>query len=233
MFACPFTVLLVARDGLTKVPGCSGEGRDDVDHCYDPNSEGGDDDDDDDDDRDDDDRDDDGREDDADDGDGEVKEVVLSEGRDYDALVDLGDQEGTLGKCAGHCNTRLDCNKGLRCFKSSGSFALVPGCLGVGSRRVQYCYDPAAASLPLNMIDRLTDAPTGMGKPTSKPTISSLWKGARNSMGKLRVLARSRPRRNDTTMENLEDLPTRHHNRTAKAAATSRVRTPPERPRRR
>lgn len=144
-----------------------------MDHCYDPNSEGGDDDDDDDDDRDDDDRDDNGREDDADDddGDGEVKEVVRSEGRDYDALVDLGDQEGTLGKCAGHCNTRLDCNKGLRCFKSSGGFALVPGCLGVGSRRVQYCYDPAAASLPLNMIDRLTDAPTGMGKPTSKPTM--------------------------------------------------------------
>ncbi len=48
-----------------------------------------------------------------------------------------------LGACEGNCNNNDDCVSGLVCLKRD-SFEPVPGCIGEGEKRKNYCYDPKA-----------------------------------------------------------------------------------------
>ena len=52
-----------------------------------------------------------------------------------------------LGACEGDCDSDDECAAGLRCFSRDGNEE-VPGCVGPGESRTDYCYVPALTQDP-------------------------------------------------------------------------------------
>jgi len=55
--------------------------------------------------------------------------------------------EVKLSLCTGDCHRDDDCMEGLKCFQRSG-YTTVPGCDGIGTKDLDYCYDPKLPNLP-------------------------------------------------------------------------------------
>lgn len=56
-------------------------------------------------------------------------------------LLYKGESEFPLGECHGDCDSDSDCAVGLECSERGGTEA-VPGCVGLGVRGKDHCYDP-------------------------------------------------------------------------------------------
>ena len=84
-------------------------------------------------------------------------------------------EDEPCGACEGDCGSNSDCLGSLKCWKrkdhapggTDGRLESVPGCLGQGEFKFDYCYDPAEI-VPTPRPTRKPVAPTP--KPTRKPT---------------------------------------------------------------
>ena len=84
-----------------------------------------------------------------------------------DYLWLTGDDGDILGDCEGDCDKDADCTGDLICFQRSGN-EVVPGCVGPGVRKKDYCYNR-------NPGNPTTVVPSGspFAQPTQNPTARS------------------------------------------------------------
>jgi len=52
-----------------------------------------------------------------------------------------------LKKCEGDCDNDAECQPGLKCFQRDG-YTPVPGCSGLGTKELDYCFDEENSTLP-------------------------------------------------------------------------------------
>ena len=71
-----------------------------------------------------------------------------------------GNKGDIMGVCEGDCDNNSECAGDLKCFQRSAN-EMVPGCVGVGVRGKDYCYN-------LNPGNPATVAPSA--SPFTKPT---------------------------------------------------------------
>ena len=87
------------------------------------------------------------------------------------------DSTRNLKLCAGDCDSDVQCAAGLNCFKRDGDEA-VPGCMGSGQRKWDYCYKPptqqGASFLPLPLPPSLVPPP-----PATRPGVADHRRGCR------------------------------------------------------
>ena len=101
------------------------------------------------------------------------------------------DDDDKLGRCQGDCSSNDDCIGDLKCYKrkdfapggNDGRLESVPGCIGHGEWKYDYCYDPA----DVGPTPRPTRKPTP--RPPTMPTGSVKLTRIGNNLGKY-MLAR-------------------------------------------
>ena len=64
-----------------------------------------------------------------------------------------------LQACQGDCDNDSDCEGSLKCFQRDGTEE-VPGCIGKGQRKSDYCYDDSAPDTPAPTATPVTSPPT-------------------------------------------------------------------------
>jgi len=80
-----------------------------------------------------------------------------------------------LQACQGDCDNDSDCAGSLKCFQRDGREE-VPGCIGKGQRKSDYCYDDSAPDTPAPTATPVTSSPTEapVTPVTSSPTASPI-----------------------------------------------------------